>query len=84
MQVASQFWIILSFVADSIAVAAQGLIADRMGSASIPAARDVASRVRALALKTPKSVNEVLLRIQNMPLPACSPCVLIPNFPYKV
>lgn len=44
-QVVSQFWVILSFVADSLAVAAQGLIADRMGGGSLPAAREVASRV---------------------------------------
>lgn len=45
-QVASQLWLILSFAYDSLAVAAQGLVADRMGSGSVKAARGVAALVR--------------------------------------
>lgn len=46
LQVASQLWLLLAFAADSIAVAAQGLIADRIGANMIEAAREVAGRVR--------------------------------------
>lgn len=56
-QVVSQFWVILSFVADSLAVAAQGLIADRMGGGSLPAAREVASRVRICLLSDSSNVK---------------------------
>eukprot|EP00904_Undaria_pinnatifida_P005645 jgi/Undpi1/220/HiC_scaffold_1.g00217.m1 len=47
LQVASQLWMLLAYAADSLAVAAQGLIADRVGAGIVPAAREVAGRVLA-------------------------------------
>eukprot|EP00903_Cladosiphon_okamuranus_P014710 g13631.t1 len=44
-QVASQLYLLLAFMADSLAVAAQILVADRLGSGVIPAAREVAARL---------------------------------------
>ena len=49
-QVASQLWMLLAYAADSLAVAAQGLIADRVGAGIVPAAREVAGRVRRLVV----------------------------------
>lgn len=43
---ASQLWILLAYAADSLAVAAQGLIADRIGAGVILEARKVAMLVR--------------------------------------
>lgn len=45
-QVASQLWMLLAYAADSLAVAAQGLIGDRVGAGMVPGAREVAGRVR--------------------------------------
>ncbi|CAM9681677.1 unnamed protein product, partial [Laminaria digitata] len=49
-QVASQLWMLLAYAADSLAVAAQGLIGDRVGAGMLSGAREVAGRVLLLSL----------------------------------
>jgi putative MATE family efflux protein len=49
-QVALQMWLLLSFLVDALAVAAQTLVAEELGKGSVPRARQVSDRLIELSL----------------------------------